>query len=65
MFEKQKEDFELNMVDKRKPYLILDQGSKTMKLAPYKISLSQVCNMDWRRNLPGRLVTRLSWQIQR
>lgn len=37
MFENQTEEFELNMVGKRKPLLILDQGSKTMKLAPYKI----------------------------
>lgn len=47
--ERQKEEFEFNMVDRREPFSIFDQRSKMMKLVPYKISLSKVCKMDWRR----------------
>lgn len=57
--ERQAEEFGLNVVDRRKPFSIFDQGSKMMKLAPYKISLSKVCKMDWRRE---KLIGHISYE---
>ena len=58
--ERQAEEFGFNMVDRRKPFAIFDQGTKMMKLVPYKISLSKVCKMDWRTEKLIRSVMRLS-----